>query len=946
MFPVLFEKSATTFTSNGLARLSDATRCIITEERNGIYELELDYPVTGKKFDQIQIGRIIACSHDEGGDVQPFDIYEVSQPIDGIVTFYAHHISYRLNEIVVAPFTATDCASAIAGLKMNSIGTNPFTFTTDKSVSADYTVSVPSALRGLLGGEENSLLDVFDGGEYKFNNFAVSLLERRGTDTHVSIRYGKNLVNFENQLDYSNTYNAVVPFWHSESYDESTGESVSVTKTLPELIINSGYILPGARVVAIPLDLSGDFEEAPTDNELRDAAQNELQQSYGWLPTQNITVDFVQLWQTEEYADLAPLQEVKLCDTVLVDVPMYNVSNLRIKVVKVVWNALLDRYDEMELGTPAATFASVISNDYGTKYDETNRAIEMLRGLLVSQIDAKIETWAQTSNPAADWTTADLREQHNGDLWLYTGITTATIDGVTIYPQGTYQYSVASGKWEAYSSTSGNLFDIVDGKSTIFYGPNTGTYVGVQTGDYLVDGDSGKTYRWNGSAWVLLLDYKTYTDTKTANSKVVKTEIQYCLSNSNSSFVAYGSWSTSMPAYVSGKYYWTKTVEYYGDGTNNASLVTPVFYQAGQTAIETKNAFESNNNHFWYDNTGAYVTQADGSYTSGYATRITNTGILQSYNNNLMSSWTNSGINFYESGGGSNPATVASFGNTGAEIGANSASAIIKMCKDAFRIFGEYYNANNDFRAVLENTKDFTDVTSKQLLFKNSSNTSIAITDDNAGEVSSINLNCKGGSLSVYSDYLGEEGVNIARRLRVVATSSLTDTSEREISLCKRSNGTYGLYSDSLDKWIIGINSNNHPVIPTIPSNKTTSGSPNIHCNSNGVLYITSSSKRFKRDIEDVENAELLYNVRVRQFKFRDDCIEKDDQRFDTVVPGFIVEELKDVYPIAVDYYDDQPKDWNERYLIPPMLKLIQEQHEQIEALTKRIEALERKSND
>ena len=82
--------------------------------------------------------------------------------------------------------------------------------------------------------------------------------------------------------------------------------------------------------------------------------------------------------------------------------------------------------------------------------------------------------------------------------------------------------------------------------------------------------------------------------------------------------------------------------------------------------------------------------------------------------------------------------------------------------------------------------------------------------------------------------------------------------------------------------------------------------------------------------------------MQVRQFKYKDDYIDKDDQRFDTVVPGFIVEELKDVYPIAVDYDGDKPKDWNERYMIPPMLKLIQDQHKQIEDLTRRIEALER----
>lgn len=693
MIPILFENSANTFTTNGLGRLADAIRVIVTEERNGIYELEMDYPVTGSMFSEIQVGRIIVCTHDEEGDLQPFDIYEVSEPIDGIATFYAHHISYRLNEVVVAPFTATTCANAIAGLKTNSIGTNPFTFTTDKTVTADYAVTVPSTLRGLLGGQEGSILDVYGTGEYKFDNFSVSLLTNRGADTDVSIRYGKNLIEFENNLDHSEVYNAVAPYWLGSEYDSGTGESTPILVTLPEQYITANHTLPSGRTVIIPLDLSSEFETQPTVAQLRTLATSRLNDSDGWLPSQNITVNFVQLWQTDEYASLAPLQKVKLCDTVLVSVPMYNVRDLRIKVIRVVWNALLDRYDEMELGTPSATFATIITGEVDNRFDSTQQELNQLIGQLEGQIDAKIETWTQSTNPAANWTTQDARDLHNGDLWLYTGTSTITVGGVTIHPQGVYQYNSASNTWSAYSSTSSNLFDLVDGKTTIFYGTNTGTYANVQVGDYLVDSTNGKTYRWNGSAWVLLLDYKTYTNGAVSDAKVTRTEIQYCLSDSNASFVAYGSWQTSLPTYVSGKYYWTRTVTYYGDGTTSAT--TPVFYQSGQTAVETQIALDSTNNHFWYDNTGAYVTEDDDTYSTGYATRITNAGILQSYNGNLMSSWTNSGINFYANDGND---TIAEFGSTAiignknygahTEISPNEMSIITNSGALAFNVSG------------------------------------------------------------------------------------------------------------------------------------------------------------------------------------------------------------------------------------------------------------------
>lgn len=365
MIPILFEKNATTFTTNGLGRLADCISCIVTEERNGVFECEFEYPVTGAMFDEIRIGRIIVCTHDEDGDVQPFDIYKTSEPINGVVTFYAQHISYRLNEIVTKPFRASSCSDAIAAMKTNSIGSNPFTFNTNKAVSAAYEVAAPTAIRPLLGGEENSLLDVYGSGEYDFDKFSVYLYTNRGIDTDVSIRYGKNLADYTDEVDYSECYNAAAPYWAGTVQDEETGGETDVYVSLPEGYVSSGYDLPNGRTVIIPMDLSSAFEDQPTVAALRAAATSRLAASYGWIPKQNITVNFVQLWQTEEYAQYASLQRVRLCDTVLVDVPMYGVSGLRIKVIRVTWNVLLDRYDEIELGSPQTTLAGAISESTG-----------------------------------------------------------------------------------------------------------------------------------------------------------------------------------------------------------------------------------------------------------------------------------------------------------------------------------------------------------------------------------------------------------------------------------------------------------------------------------------------------------------------------------------------------------------------------------------------------
>lgn len=379
MIPILYNADEKLFVNNGRGRLSDAIRCIVTEERNGIYELEIDYPIKGVHFDEIERGRIIAATHDDKKDVQPFVIYARTVPdLRGIVTFYAHHISYKLSEITVMPFTAGSCMEALQGIKEHSINTNPFNFWTDKTTTASYDNDVPRNARNMLGGEQNSILDVFGSGEYQFDRFDVKLYAHRGEDTNVEIRYGKNLINLNQTIDDSGTYNAIVPFWKS-----SEGELIM----LPErLIVYSGlepqiaYLTDHNLIIirtetgepievayrqikAVPMDLSDQFEETPTVEQLRSAAQARFECSEAWAPAENIEVDFVQLWQTEEYKEYSALQRVSLCDTVSVYYPQAGINAVRQKVVKTVYNVLLDRYDSIELGQAQASLAQAIKTD-------------------------------------------------------------------------------------------------------------------------------------------------------------------------------------------------------------------------------------------------------------------------------------------------------------------------------------------------------------------------------------------------------------------------------------------------------------------------------------------------------------------------------------------------------------------------------------------------------
>lgn len=136
-----------------------------------------------------------------------------------------------------------------------------------------------------------------------------------------------------------------------------------------------------------------------------------------------------------------------------------------------------------------------------------------------------------------------------------------------------------------------------------------------------------------------------------------------------------------------------------------------------------------------------------------------------------------------------------------------------------------------------------------------------------------------------------------------------------------------------------------------VANTATSSHTANMYSDSNNKMYYCpkGSSRRFKTDIKPVKDKELdphrLYDVNVVQFKYKPSFYGlPDDTPMDTVI-GFIAEDIKKKYPCAIEYDEETGavNNWLERYIIPPMLSLIQEQHEEIEILKKRNEDIERR---
>lgn len=349
MIPILFRPKTTDFSTNGIGRLSDAISCYVTEERNGLYELEMKYPVDGIFYKDIGYSSVVYAENGNKNKAQPFEVYKISKPLNGIVTICARHISYQLSYIPCSPFRATGVAEALQGLKDNAAIACNFEFWTDKVTAADFAVKLPSSIRSKLGGNQGSILDVY-GGEYEFDVYTVKLHANRGSNNGVVLKYGKNITDLKQEENIENTVTGIYPYW-----SDTEGNVV----TLPEKVVMSDNSnnFPHTRV--IPIDFTQEFDSVPTESDLRNKATEYIKAHNIGIPSVNICVSFELLWQTEGYKDIASLEKVSLCDIVSVEYEKLGV-NAEAKVIKTIYDTLKGKYKSIEVGEARNTLASTI----------------------------------------------------------------------------------------------------------------------------------------------------------------------------------------------------------------------------------------------------------------------------------------------------------------------------------------------------------------------------------------------------------------------------------------------------------------------------------------------------------------------------------------------------------------------------------------------------------
>lgn len=442
-YPRLYPPTATAWDTNGLGALSDCISCVVEETLNGPFELEMQYRLNGLHYADITLRSIILAKPNPTARPQPFRVYKISRPINGVVTINAQHLSYDLSGIVIEPFNAPSLASALEGMKTNAVTENPFEYETDKTVISDFVVAYPSSARSLAAGQRGSLLDTY-GGELEFDRYQVKLWAHRGKDNGVTIRYGKNMTDVNQEEDGSGVYTGVYPYWYSE--EEGSAD------------LGSSYVpvegeFDFTRILL--LDLTEEFENKPTAEELTQKAQEYISNHDPGVPTISTTVSW---YQSKDF-----VENVNLGDVVGVYFSRLGIS-AKAKIVKTRYNALQNRYESVDIGSVRSSIAgTIVSMDQGvssvTQYTvtETRRITKELE-MTADSLRSAISDSAQNTTQLIQQSQAIIMEA------LQEYATTGDLEQLRSSMQS--RFEILAGQIEAsFTSISETVSDL-DGETT------------------------------------------------------------------------------------------------------------------------------------------------------------------------------------------------------------------------------------------------------------------------------------------------------------------------------------------------------------------------------------------------------------------------------------------------------------------------------------------------
>ena len=383
-YPILYKANETNFEHLGVSVLSDASKCYVSRERNGIYILEFDYPVNGKDVDKIKEGMYIKADAGYRTKNQRFIVSKITKTQNEFKLYCQHISQVKTTMNAIRPDITVTSVSAMGALRAwrdNLLDSREeFFVQSDISTLTSTTWKVENIenARDALGGKAGSILDVW-GGEYEFDNLNITLHKSMGIDNPTIIAYGKNLLDLEQEQSILETYTSVFPF---KKYTDDNNREQLIT--LPEILLDSTHLNKFTHRRILKVDFSSD-ENLKTVEQLRSKAKSYIKSNNVGVPKTNLKINYQDLSKVEGVFDNPALEQIDLCDRLKVYYSELGILNENAKVVKVIWDVILEENHEIEVGDGRSSFTDSTSAKIETLQAQNDSVIARINALVAEQ---------------------------------------------------------------------------------------------------------------------------------------------------------------------------------------------------------------------------------------------------------------------------------------------------------------------------------------------------------------------------------------------------------------------------------------------------------------------------------------------------------------------------------------------------------------------------------
>ena len=383
-YPILYKANETNFEHLGVSVLSDASKCHVSREKNGIYILEFDYPINGKDVEKIKEGMYIKSDAGYRTKNQRFIVSKITKTQNEFKIYCQHISQVKTTMNAIRPDITVTSVSAMGALRawrdnlLDSL--EEFFVQSDISTlnSTTWKVENIENARDALGGKAGSILDVW-GGEYEFDNLNITLHRSMGIDNPTIIAYGKNLLDLEQEQSILETYTSVFPF---KKYTDDNNREQLIT--LPEILLDSTHLNKFTHRRILKVDFSSD-ENLKTVEQLRSKAKSYIKSNNVGVPKTNLKINYQDLSKVEGVFDNPALEQIDLCDRLKVYYSELGILNENAKVVKVIWDVILEENHEIEVGDSRSSFTDSTSAKIETLQAQNDSVIARINALVAEQ---------------------------------------------------------------------------------------------------------------------------------------------------------------------------------------------------------------------------------------------------------------------------------------------------------------------------------------------------------------------------------------------------------------------------------------------------------------------------------------------------------------------------------------------------------------------------------